>query len=430
MTNFKIFPVIFVTLLALSAHAQREVDSIAALVNSEPITRNEVLIRQARLEAQWVAQNVAVPAKNVVFKRVLDQLIDERAILQLGKDLGIRISDAQLNEALLNVARQNAMASLTELQANYEAEGGSWSGYREEIRDELLRTQVREREVDARVRVSEAEIDQVMQAQSLARNAAPNINLAQILVALPDDPSVEATAQAAQKAQQIAAQARAVGADFSQLAQQQSDAMDKNKGGMMGLRSEDKYPTLFVDATRGLPVGGVTDPVRSGAGFHILKVVARVASHAVMSQESRARHILLPISANLTEAQAKARLADLKNQIEQGVATFAALAKEHSTDGSAAQGGDLGWVGQGLFVPEFERVVNALPIGKLSAPFVSRFGVHILEVMERREVAVSLRDQRALVQAQLREKKAAEAYALWLSEIRARAFVEYTNIPQ
>jgi peptidyl-prolyl cis-trans isomerase SurA len=414
---------------ALPANVLREVDYIVALVNSEPLTRNEVLIRQAGLEAQWAAQGVSQPPKDVVFKRVLDQLIDERAMTQAGGEMGVRVNESQLNDALLNIARQNDIASVSALKTKYEAEGGSWTTYREEIRGELIRIQAREREVDARVRVSEAEIDQALQAQNLASTAAPDINVAQILIALPDNPSPETVAQGKQKALDVVAQLRA-GADFAKLAAQASDATDKTKGGLMGLRAADRYPALFVDAVQGLKVGAISEPIRSDAGFHILKLVQRVASTTAMATESRVRHILLPITADRTDAKAKALLASYKSQIEQGRASFEALAKEHSADGSAAQGGDLGWAGPGLFVPEFERVMNALPLGKISEPFTSRFGVHLLEVVDRRQVAVSIRDQRALVQAQLREKKAAETAAIWIAETRARAFVEYKNIAQ
>jgi peptidyl-prolyl cis-trans isomerase SurA len=414
---------------ALPANVLREVDYIVALVNSEPITKNDVLIRQARLEAQWAAQGAGAPSKETVFKRVLDQLIDERATIQAGTDMGIRVNESQLNDALLTIARQNDIASVSALKAKYEAEGGSWNTYREEVRGELIRIQAREREVDARVRVSETEIDQALQAQNLASSATPDINLAQILVALPENPSAEAVAQGKQKALQILARLR-TGADFAALALQTSDAMDKAKGGLMGLRPADRYPALFVDAVQGLKVGAISEPIRSDAGFHILKLVERVASTTALATESHVRHILLPITSELTEAKAKSTLASYKTQIEQGRASFAALAKEHSTDGSAAQGGDLGWARSGLFVPEFERVMNALPVGKVSEPFTSRFGAHLVEVMDRRQVTISIRDQRAQVQAQLREKKAAESAVIWLAETRARAFVEYKNIAQ
>lgn len=443
MTNFKLLSFALLVLFGwpcanlwaqpitptLPVSALREIDYIVGLVNSEPITRNDVLIRQSRLQAQWEAQGVASPPAAMVFKRVLDQLIEERVAVQIGKDIGVKISITQLNEAILSIARQNDLPSVSALQAKYEAEGGSWSTYRDEIRGELIRGQVREREVEARVRVSEPEIDQAMQEQNAEKNTNPDINLAQILIALPDDPTTEQVAQSKQKAEQIATQARG-NSDFAKLAMQFSDAMDKTKGGLMGLRSADRYPSLFVDAVESLKVGDVTEPFRSGAGFHILKLLSRVSTSTTTTTQALVRHILLRVNTELSETQAKSRLESYKNQIEQGRANFGALAKEHSSDGSSAFGGELDWAGPGRFVPEFERVVNALPIGKISEPFSSRFGVHILEVMERREVAVSVRDQRALVQALLREKKNAEAYVLWLAEARARAFVEYKNIPQ
>ena len=420
----------FALLACQSLGAQtREVDFIVALVNSEPVTRNDVLTRQSRLRAQWAAQGVTAPPADELFRRVLDQLIEERIVVQIGKDNGINIRDTQLNDTLLDIGRQNGVTSLAALQAKYEAEGGNWNTYREEIRAELLRQQVREREVEGRVRVSEAEIDQALQPQNAGANANLDINLAQILIGLPDDPSQSAIAQAKQKAEQVVAQLRS-GADFAKLAADASDAMDKVRGGVMGLRPADRYPELFVNAVQGAKVGDIAEPVRSDAGFHILKLLERSSAAAAKVTESRVRHILLPITAEQTESAAKARLATYKAQIEQGRTTFAQMAKEHSTDGSAAQGGDLDWAGPGLFVPEFERTMNALPIGKISEPFTSRFGVHMLEVTDRRQAAVSLRDQRAMTAAQLREKKAAEAYGLWLTEARARAFVEYKNAAQ
>lgn len=407
----------------------REVDYIVALVNSEPITRNDVLIRQKRLQAQWATQGAVPPTEQEVFKRVLEQLIDERVMLQMAKDSGVRISDSQLNEALVNMARQNQPAGLSELQTSYEAEGGNWSSYREEIRGELMREQVREREVSARVRVSENDINQALQDQKSEAKSDQDINLAQILIALPDNPTSTEVALAKARAERVLADARK-GADFIKLAEQASDAADKATGGVMGLRAADRYPTLFVDATKELKLGEVSDIQRSDAGFHILKLLERRSSSTATVVQSRVRHILLPITAQLNEEQAKARLRSYKSQIESNRSTFAALAREHSADGSAAQGGDLGWTTPGLFVPEFERVMNELPTGKVSDPFTSRFGVHLLEVVDRKAVAVSVREQREAVRNQLREKKAGEAYVLWIADARGRAFVEYKNTAQ
>ncbi len=407
----------------------REVDYIVALVNSEPITRNDVLIRQKRLQAQWATQGVSPPTEQELFKRVLEQLIDERVMLQMAKDDGVRISDSQLNEALVNMARQSQLEGLRELQATYEAEGGNWSNYREEIRGELIRAQIREREVSARVRVSESDVDQALQDQKADTKGSQDINLAQILVALPDNPTPTEVALARERAQKVLTEARR-GVDFAKLAEQASDAADKAKGGVMGLRAADRYPTLFVEATKELKVGEASDIQRSDAGFHILKLLERQSSSTATIVQSRVRHILLPITAQLNEEQAKAQLRNYKAQIESNRSTFAALAREHSVDGSAAQGGDLGWTTPGLFVPEFERVMSALPTGKVSEPFTSRFGVHLLEVVDRKAVAVSVREQREAVRNQLREKKAGEAYVLWIADARGRAFVEYKNAAQ
>lgn len=408
----------------------REVDYIVALVNSEPITRNEVLVRQRRLLAQWAAQGISAPVEADPFKRVLEQLIEERAMQQVAKEYGVRVGEAQLDDALLNIARQNQLPNLVQMRAKYEAEGGNWNGYREEIRGELTRVQLREREVDARVLVTDTEIDQALQQQSMTSKGGQDINLAQILVALPDNPTADELAKAQQKATQIAKEASAAGTDFLKLAQQISDAADKAKGGVMGLRSVDRYPSLFVDATKNLRVGNISAIVRSDAGFHILKLLERQASSTASVVQSRVRHILLPLTDKLNEEQAKAELRTYKAQIESGRTSFSVVAREHSVDGSAAQGGDLGWTTPGLFVPEFERVMNALPTGKLSEPFTSRFGVHLLEVVDRKEVAVSVQEQREMIRNQLREKKAAEAYVLWIADIRGRAFVEYKNAAQ
>jgi len=404
----------------------KEVDSIVAIVNSEPITRNEVRAKQARLEAQWASQGIRPPPAEEVFKRVLDRLIEERTLIQLGRETGIRVSTEQVNEALLSIARQNQLTSVAMLQSKYEGDGGDWAHYVAEIKNELVMLQLRDREVDNRVRISEAEIDAAIREQNLNSKVTQNINIAQILVALPDSPSEADIERAQQKAQMMTTKARS-GEDFAKLAQEFSDASDKAKGGIMGLRPADRYPALFVDAVRNLKGGAISDPIRSGAGFHVLKLIDSRSSNITMVTQFRVRHILLPISASLSETQAKNRAMAFKNQIELKQATFANLAKEHSTDGSAAHGGDLGWAGPGLFVPEFERVVHALAIGEISDPVVTRFGVHLIEVMERRDIELTERERRAAVQEQLREKKAAENYALWMTETRNRAFVEYRN---
>ncbi len=413
---------------AATSQDLRSVDFIVVIVNAEPITRNEIAAKQARLMAQWAAQGTRPPANEAeVYKRVLDRAIEERAVLQAARESGLRVSDDQVNDALMSIARQNQLSSVVLLQNKYEAEGGNWRSYVNEIRSELLLLQAKEREVDAKVRVSEAEIDEGLRAKNQNGTKLQEINLAQILIGLPDQATPQLVMAAQQKAAQIVLKARA-GEDFAKLAAQNSDSADKATGGVMGLRGSERYPELFVNATQGLAIGSISEPVQSGAGIHVLKLIARNESSLATWTQSRVRHILLPISADLTEAQAKNRARAFKNQIELQQSNFSALAKDHSADGSGAQGGDLGWAAPGVFVPEFEAAMNRLAIGQVSEPVVTQFGVHLIEVTDRKEVAIPEREQREQIRNQLRARKAAEAYSLWLTETRNRAYVEYRNV--
>ena len=220
--------------------------------------------------------------------------------------------------------------------------------------------------------------------------------------------------------------------DFAVLANEMSDSPTRTTGGQMGLRSADRYPPLFVEATQNLKPGGLAGPVRSGAGFHILKVLEKkqAGTPDVNITQTRARHILLRLTPQLTETQARDKLAEFKKRIVAGQSDFAALARENSEDGSAKEGGDLGWVSPGVFVPEFEQAMNRLAAGQIADPLTTRFGVHLIQVMERRESQLSTRDQRELARNALREKKQEEAYLIWAQEVRGRAYVEYRDPPQ
>jgi len=198
----------------------------------------------------------------------------------------------------------------------------------------------------------------------------------------------------------------------------------------MGVRPSDRYPSLFVEGTQALKVGEVSAVLTSGAGFHILKLVSKRSSQTLTVTETRVRHILLRPSSQLSQNAARAKLAEDRRNIEAGRADFAALAIEHSQDSSSSSGGDLGWIPSGVFVPEFEKVMNSLAIGQLSDPVVSRFGVHLIQVLARREAAVSEREAREMARNSLRDKKFDEAYQLWVQEVRGRAYVEYRDPPQ
>jgi peptidyl-prolyl cis-trans isomerase SurA len=418
-------------------HAQsnvkaRSVDYIVAVVNSEPITNNEVQNLKLRLEKQ-LQPGTATPNAQMLTQQALDQLINEKAQLQQARDNGIRIDDTEVDQTELNIARQNQV-SKEELYKRVVLEGLSVSAFREQLRNQLMISRLREREVDNRARISDTDVEQSIQSQQAGKPMASNqvdINLAMILIAVPENSSEQEAADLKIKAQQIVQRAKR-GESFAALAQAFSQALDKGaNGGEMGLRPADRYPTLFIDSTQNLNKGEVSDPVRSGAGFHILKVLDKKQSEmsSTLIVQTRARHILLRTGSELSEAAARNRLVTYKQRVQAGT-DFADLARQFSQDGSAAAGGDLGWASPGQFVPEFEEVLTSLRPGQISDPLISRFGAHLIQVMERREVPLSVREQREMVRTQLREKKIEELYAAWVEELRGRAYVELRDPPQ
>lgn len=416
------------------AHAQstQPVDYIVAVVNSDPITNNELRSAMQRVVKDLTQQRAALPSTQELRRRVLERLINERAQLQVARESGIRIDDAQVDQAEQAVARQNQI-DVTELRRRVALDGIDAKQFRNQLRDQITLSRLHEREVQGRLRISEADIDAFIAEQQAGSTdpQAQEVNLAHLLVSVPEKASAEQVAQLQQQAQKVLARLRG-GEDFAALVQELS-AADRSNGGQLGLRRADRYPPTFVTATQGLAVGGVSELVRSGAGFHILKVVERRAPAAALARstvQTHARHILLRVSPQLTQAQAVARITDFKKRIEAGSATFADLAREHSQDGSAAQGGDLGWATPGMFVPEFEEPMNRLGDGQISAPVVSRFGVHLIQAMERRRVEQSEREVRESIRAQLRESRYDAAFASWAQDIRSNAFVELREPPQ
>jgi peptidyl-prolyl cis-trans isomerase SurA len=410
--------------------AQRSAEYIVALVNSEPITNNEVQARVERLLKEN-AEAQRVPRAELT-RLVLERLIAERTQLQAAKEVGIKVDELAIDQAEQTVARQNQM-SLTELRSRVAAEGISPQSFRNDLRDQLLLTRLRDREIEAKVKISDVEVDQFMREQRNGANTAvaPNLNLAQVLVAVPENATEAQIATLQQRAQGVAQRARA-GEDFGKLAQEFSDSPDRANGGVLGMRSADRYPSLFVEATQSTAVNGIAGPIRSGAGFHVLKVVAKSqpgSADAVVTQ-TQVRHILLRNDPKRTTAQAVAQLAEFKDRIQKGTADFAGLARDNSQDGSAKDGGDLGWSRPGQFVPEFEEAMNRLAPGQVSDPVVSRFGVHLIQVVARRDAKLSQAEQREAARAVLREKKLEEAYETWAQELRTRAYVEFREAPQ
>jgi peptidyl-prolyl cis-trans isomerase SurA len=415
---------------ARSAGPQRQADFIVAVVNSEPITNSEVRTKLLRTEQQFVQQGGGAPSRSELLPQVLERMISDKALLQLARSSGVRIDESAVENTVQNIARQNQL-SVDELRQRLRADGVDYNQFRAEIRDDLLVSRLRQREVESRVTITEQEIDQFLRDQEGVTDLSSlGMNLGEILIAVPENATPDQVAALQAKARQVADRARA-GGDFAALVAEFSNSPSRANGGQMGLRGADRYPPLFVEATQNLKVGEVSAPVRSGAGFHVLKVLEkRRAGITATVPQTHARHILLRLSPQLSEAAAIERLAAVRKRILAGQADFAAVAREIGQDGSAQEGGDLGWANPGMFVPEFEKVMNALAVNEISEPLPSRFGVHLLQVLERRDLQLTAREQREMARNALREKKMNEATILWTQEVRGRAYVEFREPPQ
>ena len=431
------------------------VDFIVAVVNSEPITNFEIRSRMFRLEQQLQQQGQALPPRNELARQVLERLIADRAQVQAARVSGLRIEDSAVDLAVEGIAQQNQL-SVEGLRRQLASDGSNFNQFRNELRDEMLLTRYRQREVESRITISEQEIDRFLREQqqqpAAANSAGPSagssrstnglaLNLAEILVPVPETANPAQIAALQAQAQQIFERARQPNADFAALLREASTSAanpgrtssGSSSGGETGLRPIERLPTLFVEATQNLRAGEVAGPLRSGAGFHVLKVIEKRQSGQttdMLVTQNRARHILLRLGPQMTQEAAIAKLADFKKRIQAGQADFAALARESSDDGSAKAGGDLGWANPGMFVPEFENALNALAPGKIADPVVSRFGVHLIELLERRDAKLSPREQREAARTVLREQKLEEATVLWAQDIRGRAYVEIREAPR
>ena len=409
----------------------RSADFVVAVVNSEPITNQEVQALSLRLQRDARAQGLGTTVSET--KRLaLEQLINDKVQIQQAASLGVVVDESAINQAEATVASNNQL-SVEALRSRLQQEGLSFNTFREQLRQQLLLTRVREREVDNRIRISDVEINQFLneQIQRQARQVSNDVNLGMILIGVPENSTPDQIKVLADQAQTVLTRARN-GEDFASLATSFSTSPDRAaNAGAMGLRPADRYPELFVQATSALPVGGVANLVRSGAGFHILKVLERQSPPTtLLATQTRARHILLRPSAQLSQAQALEQLGAVRRDILSGKADFAEVARRISQDGSAPQGGDLGWASPGMFVPEFEQTMNQLRPGQLAEPLVSRFGVHLIEVIERRDAPMTDAEQRNLARSVLREGKLEESFASWLQDIRGKAFIEMRESPQ
>jgi len=405
----------------------RTADYIIAVVNQELVTANELELRLAQVREEARRTGNRLPPEDDLRKQLLDSLIDERVQITYARDAGVRIEDSELERAIANVAAQNQL-TITQLRDRLRAEGIDYVRFRNTIRDQLMMERSREREVQSRIRVSDSDIDDYL-AKRRANGVDAQLNLAQVLVLVPEGASDAVVAEREAVAKAALARIQAGGSFDAEVKALSSDA-NKDKGGEIGLRPASRLPDVFTEAVRNVKSGQVVPTlVRSGAGFHILKVIERRDGGAQMTQ-TRARHILIRPSPQVSQQAASRRLLEFKRQIESGAKSFEALAREHSEDGSGPQGGDLGWVNPGAFVPEFEDAMNRLEINGISDPVVSRFGVHLIQVVDRRDVPVDVKQQREQARAALREQKYEDVHAEWLRELRSRAYIEMREPPQ
>ena len=400
----------------------RDIDTIAAVVNNEVITRNDLAQRAKIVERRMASQNLAMPPRDQLEKQLLERMISDKAQLQLANELGIRVDDVLLDRAVAKIAEQNKL-SLADFRIEVERDGTPFKAFREDVRQEITLQRLREREVDAKIQITESEVDAYLNSPTGAK-AMQEVNLAQILIRTPENASAEQIAARRARAEEAMQQLR-TGADFSKTAIAFSDASDALEGGDLGWRASGRLPTIFLEALNTLKPGEVTDILRSANGFHIVKLLDKRGRNATPTiQQTHARHILIRSKEGVTDDEARDRLKRLRERIVAG-ADFAELAKVHSDDPSSSKGGDLGWMSPGDTVPEFERAMNQLRENEISSPIQTTFGWHLVQVIERRTEGVSEERRRALARNTIRARKADEAYQDWLRQTRDRAFVEY-----
>lgn len=403
--------------------APKLMDRVVAIVNREIITASELARRQSQFAQSLQRQGLAAPEPRALREQVLDRMINDKALLQLARESGIRVDDATLDRAIARIAEQNGL-TVPALRGQLESEGIAFALFRQDIREEIMLTRLREREVDNRLQISESEVDTFLASQGQSIKRIEEFQVSQILVRVAENASRDQLSAAQEKIRRVEEALRA-GRAFDAVAREFSDAPDRDQGGSLGWRARERLPTLFVDAVSSLKAGEVSKTLRSPAGFHVLKLDDRRST--LQSQEVpvfRARHILIRVDAQVSEEVARRRLLELRSRIELG-SDFARMARDFSQDpGSASRGGELDWAYPGDLVPEFERAMVALAPGQMSDPVRSPFGVHLIQLLERKTEPLTEQRLRTAARMALRERKLADAVAEWTREVRANAYVE------
>jgi peptidyl-prolyl cis-trans isomerase SurA len=405
------------------------IDSIVAVVNDDVITNTELTARVRSIEQRMRSQNAQLPDTVDLKRQVLERMIIERAQVQMARDAGIRIDDANLDRSMSRLAEQNKM-NLQTFRDQIERDGMSFAEFREEIRNEITMMRLREREVENKIVIADSEVDNFLAAELMSSQMLQELNLVQILVRIPENASADVIASQRRKAEGVLDQVKK-GDDFAKLAATFSDASDALTGGELGWRSPERLPQIFVNAAIKLADGEVAPLLKSPNGFHILKLLGRrslppAAGAAAPTGivQVRARHILIKVNQVVSAADAKKKLTEVRERIVNNAAKFEDLAKSFSNDGSAGKGGDLGWLYPGDTVPEFEKAMDELKIGEVSQPVETPFGFHLIEVLERKSDDASQERRRQEARMALRNRKIEEGTDEYIRQLRGRAYVE------
>ncbi len=422
------YTLIFLSLLATMSFAAnrsddvQKIDRIVAVVDQTVITENELADRLRTVTAQFEKQGAELPPQDVLQKQILERLINDKLQLQYAAQTGLRVDDAQLDKTIERIAEQNKMP-MAQFRDALAADGIPYRKFREDIRNEIILARLREREVDNRINVTEAEIDNFFTTQSTSGDSQDEFEISHILIRAPQDMSSDTVQKLRAKAEQALKQLQA-GEDFAKVSASVSDAPNALEGGGLGWKTSAQLPSLFFDALKPLKVGELTPVLRSPNGFHILKLTdRRGGTSALVIEQTHVRHILIKLTEIMSEAEGKRKIDGLKERLDNGE-KFADLAAQYSEDGSAKAGGDLGWVSPGDTVPQFEKVMNDLAPNIVSDPVRTPFGWHLIEVLERRKQDMTKEAARLKARQEIRARKSDEAYQDWVRELRDRAFVE------
>jgi peptidyl-prolyl cis-trans isomerase SurA len=397
-------------------------DRVVAVVNSDVITRVE-LDRHMKIAVQQLRrQGTPLPPNDVLEKQLLERLVTQKVLLQIAKETGLRVDDAQLQRAIEQIAQENKLTP-EEFRKTVEKDGMDFGRFREELRNDIVINRLKDREVDNKIIITDAEVDSYLRNQKNLEGKDDEYSLGHILILVPEKASPEQIQAKRAIAEKALAQLKS-GADFRQVSAGVSDAQNALEGGPLGWRSASRLPQLFVEVAKGMKVGEVSTILRSANGFHIIRLNDKRGNNAaVLVKQTHARHILVRLNEVVSESDARKRLLGLKERVENGT-DFAELARLQSEDASAARGGDLGWLSPGDTVPDFERAMNELQPGQVSGPVRSPFGLHLIQVLERRTEDMSKERQRLLARQAIRARKADEAYEEWVRQQRDRAYIE------